>query len=168
VVDQIDGALASSPASRQALIDQHRGVILATNALDPAPRPPPAVWAGDKGQVQVERGFRCVKDPQFLASSLYLKKPERLMALLMVMTLGLLVYAALEYRIRQVLKDHEATFPDQQGTRVQHPTARWVFHDFVGIHWLCQAGQWPIVLNLPAEPQPLRRLLPWAALHVVL
>jgi transposase len=35
------------------------------------------------------------------------------MALVMVMTLCLLVYAALEYRIRQALKDHAATFPDQ-------------------------------------------------------
>jgi hypothetical protein len=65
----------------------------------------------------------------------------------------------LEYRIRQALKDHEATFPDQQGKRIQHPTARWVFHYFVGIHLLCQAGQWPIVLNLTAEHQHLLRLL---------
>lgn len=82
-----------------------------------------------------------------------------MMALLMVMTVCLLVYAAVEYRIRQALNDHEATLPDQQGQRIQHPTARWVFHDFVGIHWLCQAGQWPMVLNLTAEHQHLLRLL---------
>ena len=51
--------------------------------------------AGYKGQARAERGFRFLKDPQFLASSLYLKKPERIMALLMVMTVCLLVYAAL-------------------------------------------------------------------------
>ena len=81
------------------------------------------------------------------------------MALLMVMTVCVLVYAALEYRIRTALKDHEATFPNQQGKRIQHPTARWVFHDFVGSHLLCQAGQWPMVLNLTAEHQHLLRLL---------
>ena len=81
------------------------------------------------------------------------------MALLMVMTVCLLVYAALEYRIRQALNDHAATFPDQKGKRIQHPTARWVFHYFVGIHLLCQAGQWPIVLNLTEEHQHLLRLL---------
>jgi hypothetical protein len=32
----------------------------------------------------------------------------------------------LEYRIRQALKDHAATCPDQKGKRIQHPTARWV------------------------------------------
>jgi transposase len=56
------------------------------------------------------------------------------MALLMVMTVCLLVYAALEYCIRQALQGHDATFPTQQGKRVQTPTARWVLHNFVGIH----------------------------------
>jgi transposase len=94
-----------------------------------------------------------------LASSLYLKKPERIMVLLMVMTVCLLVYAALEYRIRQALKDQEATFPDQKGKRIPNPTARWVFQYVVGIHLLCQASQWPIVLNLTEEHQHLLRLL---------
>ena len=48
------------------------------------------------------------------------------MALLMVMTVCLLVYAALEYRIRNALKDHGATFPKPKGPPVQNPTARWV------------------------------------------
>jgi transposase len=60
----------------------------------------------------MERGFRFLKDPQFLASSLYLKKPERIMALLMVMTVCSLVYAALEYRLRQALRAQQETFPD--------------------------------------------------------
>jgi hypothetical protein len=82
-----------------------------------------------------------------------------MMALLRVMTVCRLVYAALEYRICQARKDHEATCPDHKGQRIQHPTARWVFHDVVGIHLLCQAGQWPMVLNLTEEHQHLRRLL---------
>ena len=63
------------------------------------------------------------------------------MALLMVMTVCLLVYAALEYRIRQALQAQDATFPNQKGQWVQNPTARWVFHYFVGIHLLkyCRA-----------------------------
>jgi transposase len=104
--------------------------------------------------------LRFLKAPQFLASSLYLKKPERIMALLMVMTVCLLVYAALEYRIRQALKDHGATFPDQKGKPTQTPTARWVFHYFVGIHVLLIPGQWdPLVVHLTEEHQSLLRLL---------
>jgi transposase len=158
-VSQIDGALASSLTARQARIDQHSCFILATNELDTAQLPPQELLAGYKGQVHVERGFRFLQDPQFLASSLYLKKPERIMALLMVMTGCLLVYAALEYRVRKALTEHNATFPDQKGKPIQHPTARWVFHYFVGIHVLLIPGQWPLVLNLTEEHQHLLRLL---------
>jgi hypothetical protein len=81
------------------------------------------------------------------------------MALLMVMTVCLLVYAALEYRIRQALKEQGATFPNQKGQPVQNPTARWVLHYFVGIHLLLLPGQWPLVLNLTEAHQQLLRVL---------
>jgi transposase len=159
IVYHIAGALASRLTDRQALVDQQSCFILATNELDEGQLSAPAVLAGYKGQAQAERGFRFLKDPQFLASSLYLKKPERLMALLMVMTVCLLVYAALEYRIRTALKEHEATFPDQKGKRIQNPTARWVFHYFVGIHVLYIPGQGLMILNLTDEHQHLLQLL---------
>jgi transposase len=159
IVYHIAGALASRLTDRQARIDQHSCFILATNELDEGQLSAPAVLAGYKGQAQAERGFRFLKDPQFLASSLYLKKPERIMALLMVMTVCLLVYAALEYRIRTVLKEHAATFPDQKGKRIQNPTARWVFHYFVGIHVLYIPGQGLMILNLTDEHQHLLHLL---------
>jgi hypothetical protein len=124
---QIDGALGSLVAAREALVGQHRCVMLATNELDEHAWSPQALLEGDKGQTQAERGFRFLKEPLFLASSLSLKKPQRIMALLMVMTVWLLVYAALEYRIRQALRAHQATFPNQKGQPIQNPTARWVF-----------------------------------------
>jgi transposase len=156
---QIEGALASSLATREALVTRQSCFILATNELDDAPLPPQAVLQGYKGQKHAERSFRFLKDPHFLASSLYLKKPERIMALLMVMTVCLLVYAALEYRIRHALTGHDATFPNQKGQPIQNPTARWVFQYFVGIHLLLIPGQWPLVLNLTEEHQQLLRLL---------
>jgi transposase len=159
VVYHIDGALVSSLTARQARIDQQSCFILATNELDDTHLPPHELLAGYKGQVHAERGFRFLKDPQFLASSLYLKKPERIMALLMVMTVCLLVYAALEYRLRKALTDHEATFPDQKGKRIHNPTARWVLHYFVGIHVLYIPGQGLFVLNLTDEHQHLLQLL---------
>jgi transposase len=160
VVYLIEGTLASALTTRQALIDQHRCFILATNELDEATLPPQEVLNGYKGQAHIERGFRFLKDPQFLASSLYLKKPARIMALLMVMTVCLLVYAALEYRIRKALQDHDATFPNQKGQPVQNPTARWVFQSFVGIHVLHIPGQWDsVVVNLTEQHQQLLELL---------
>ena len=129
-------------------MDQQSCFILATNELDETQLSPTDLLSDYKGQSQAERGFRFLKDPQFLASTLYLKKPERIMALLMIMTVCLLVYAALEHRIRTALKAHGATFPDQKGKPTQMPTARWVFHCFVGIHVLFLPQQWPSVIHL--------------------
>src|SRR5918996_5911473 len=162
VIYMIEGALASSIAAHQPLVTQQSCFILATNELDNTQLPPQELLAGYKGQALAERGFRFLKDPRFLAASLYLKKPERIMALLMVMTVCLLVYAALEYRIRKALKDHEATLPNQPGKRSQHPTARWVFHYFVGIHVLLIPGEGPLVLNLAEHHQNLLELLGYA------
>jgi len=159
VVYHITGALTSSLAAHAALVAPQSCFLLATNELDDGLLPPPALLAGYKGQAHAERGFRFLKDPRFLAASLYLKKPERIMALLMVMTVCLLVYAALEYRIRKALKDHEATFPNQKGQPVQNPTARWVFQYFVGIHLLRIPGEGAFVLNLKDQHQQLLRLL---------
>jgi transposase len=82
-----------------------------------------------------------------MTSSLYLKSPKRIEALLMVMTLCLLVYAALEYRIRKRLEEENQTFPDQKGKPTPKPTARWVFHAFTGIDFLLMEGK-RTILNL--------------------
>src|SRR5262249_28355280 len=94
LVYHIVAALASRLPARQARVDQQSCFILATNELDEGQLAAQAVLDGYKGQARAERGFRFLKDPQCLASSLYRKKPERIMALLMVMTVCLLVYAA--------------------------------------------------------------------------
>jgi len=159
LVYHIGGALASRLTDRQTRVDQQSCFILATNELDEGQLTSQAVLDGYKGQARAERGCRFLKDPQCLAASLYLKKPERIMALLMVMTVCLLVYAALEYRIRTALKEHGATFPDQKGKRIQNPTARWVFHYFVGMHVLYIPGQGLMILNLTDEHQHLLQLL---------
>ena len=159
VVYSLAGSLASRLATRQALVDQQSCVLFATNELDDTQLPPQELLEGYTSQGHAERGLRLLQDPRFLASSLYLKKPQRSMALLMVMTVCLLVYAALEYRIRNALKHHGATFPHQKGTPGQHPTARWIFHYCVGIHVRFIPGQWPLVLKLTEEPQQLLKLL---------
>jgi hypothetical protein len=157
--DHSEGALTSPLAVREARVAQHRGCILATNELDAGALAPQALLAGYKGQKQAERGFRFRQAPLFLASPLSRKKPQRSMALLMVMTVCLLVDAALEHRRRTTLREPAATFPDQQGHPIQTPTARWVFQCFVGIHLLLRPGQWPLVLNLMDTHEHLLQLL---------
>jgi transposase len=159
IISHSTGALASRLTDRQALVDPQSCFLLATNARDEEQLSAQAVLDGYTGQARAERGFRVLKAPQFWASSLSLKKPERLMALLMVMPVCLLVYATLESRIRTALKEHAATLPDQKGTRIQNPTARWVFHSCVGIHGLYIPGQGLMMLHLTDEHQPLLPLL---------
>lgn len=64
------------------------------------------------------------------------------------MTICLLVYAALEYRIRQGLEKQNRTFLAQKGQAIQNPTCRWVFQAFVGIHLLIVNESQQIVLNI--------------------
>jgi transposase len=81
------------------------------------------------------------------------------MALLMVMPVCLLVYAALADRLRPALNARQATVPDQPGRPSQPPTARWVFQDFVGMHLLLMPEEWPMGLHLTDTHEHLLRLL---------
>lgn len=144
----LTGSVASCLTKRAQMLKTQGLFVLATNELDSDCLPAPQVLDGYKGQSHVEKGFRFLKHPEFLASALFLKKPERIMALLMIMTLCLMVYAALEYRIRKELKERELTVLNQVKKPTNRPTARWIFQWFVGIHVLCMDGQSMGVLNL--------------------
>jgi len=101
-----------------------------------------------KSQQAVERGFRFLKSPDFLTSSLFLKTPERIEALLMVMTCCLMIYAALEHIIRRELAAKNMFFPDMKKKPTQKPTAKWVFWCFIGIHELTIGNETQVVINI--------------------
>jgi len=94
----VEGTLVPSEERIARLIKRKSLFIVATNELDKEALSAEEMLEGYKGQVQVERGFRYLKDPQLLADSLYLQSERRIMASLMIMTLCLLVYSALEWR----------------------------------------------------------------------
>lgn len=114
---------------------QHKGrFVLATNELDEMVLSDAQLLEVYKDQgVTVERGFRFLKDPLFYAESLYLKKPERIMALLMVMTLSLLMYSLAEMRIREALAESGRHIWDQKNRPTSRPTIRWIFMIFEDI-----------------------------------
>lgn len=108
--------------------------IIATNQLKAEKLPAKATLEHYTHQgISVERGFRFLKDPLFFAHSLFLKRPGRIMALIMIMTLSLLIYALAERQLRQALADKKQTVPDQKGKPTQAPTMRWIFQLFEGI-----------------------------------
>ena len=71
----------------------------------------------------------------------------------------MLVYADLEHRIRETLKQHNETFPNQKGKLIANPTARWVFQFFAGIHVLVIGQMRELVLNLNEHHAALLKLL---------
>lgn len=112
-----------------------------------------------KSQSVVEKSFRFLKDPKVVASSLFVQKPERKRAMLFIMTLCLLVYATLEYKIRYELKKRKQTFDNQVGKPIERPTLNWVFQCFEGIDLLYQEQEMIMILNLKSRHQKILDLL---------
>jgi len=152
-------------------IDQHEVTVLArkkaafivaTNILDDQRLAPEQVISTYKEQGGVERGFRFLKDPLFLASSVFVKKPERVIALSFIMVLCLLVYRLAELLLRRQLVATEQTVPNQVNKPTNRPTMRWMFQCFEGIDLLhIRVGsRWQTqVLGLQALHQQILRLL---------
>jgi transposase len=155
--------VTGTPATRllpyRQKLERKSCFIVATNELDQDLLPDTELLQLYKDQQKAERGFRFLKDPQFMASTLFLKSVKRVMALTVIMTLCLLVYAALEYRIRKALREANETFPNQLGRPVANPTARWVFQFFAGIHILTVGHMQALVLNMNDQQWKLLRLL---------
>ena len=135
------------PVHAQSLFEAHgiEGLkyLISTNELDREKLPTEELLTVYKDQNRsVERGFRFLKDPFFFASRFFLKKPSRIMALLMVMGLSLLIYALAEQTLRSKLAESGQSIPDQKGNPTQGPTMRRVFQMFEGIHiLLIETGQ---------------------------
>src|SRR5262249_53656086 len=110
--------------------------LIATNVLDPAQLADHELIQMYTEQHSVERGFSFLKDPLFLASSVYVKKPERIGALSLVMVLCLLVYRLAEHRLREQLAAAGQTVPNQVKKPTDRPTLRWIFQCFEGVDLL--------------------------------
>jgi len=136
--------------------------IVATNILDEQRLSHEQVLSTYKEQGGVERGFRFLKDPLFLASSVFVKKPERVIALSFVMVLCLLVYRLAEHLLRRQLLATEQTLPNQINKPTNRPTMRWIFQCFEGIdllHIRIGSRLRTQVLGLQALHQQVLRLL---------
>ena len=144
------------------LASKKAAFIVATNILDAQRLSPEQVISTYKEQGGVERGFRFLKDPLFLASSVFVKKPERVIALSFVMVLCLLVYRLAEHLLRRQLVATEQTLPNQVNKPTNRPTMRWIFQCFEGIDLLHirSGSRWHTqVLGLQALHQRVLRLL---------
>ena len=97
----------------------------------------PSVLRAYKEQHGVETSFRFLKDP-LIVNDLFLKKPERIEALGMVLMLSLLVWSLIERTLRQYVQEHDTTLPGWDKKRTTKPTTymlTWMFTGIIVIHW---------------------------------
>lgn len=131
---QVQGQIERNELEIESEKNKKGRFILATNDLDKDSYPDERMLSEYKKQQNVEGGFRFLKDPWFMLDSIFLKKPERISSLMMVMTLCLMVYNVAEYRMREALKSSQDTLPNQKGKEISNPTLRWVFQLMEGIN----------------------------------
>jgi transposase len=133
---RLTGQLSLDSSCLEAASKRAGRFILATNVLDSQVLSPDQMLAEYQAQQNTERGFRFLKDPFFFASALFLKNPQRIMALMMIMVVSLLVYTLAQRRLRQALALAHQTIPNQKGKPTAIPTLLWVFQSFLFIRWL--------------------------------
>lgn len=132
--------------------------ILATNLSNTQSYSAERLLQEYKQQQQVERGFRFLKDPLFFTSSVFVKKPQRVEALALVMALTLLVYNLGQRKLRQQLQQSGQTVLDQKQKPTANPTLRWVLQKFQAIH-LVTLETTQQITNLTDERSLIIRLL---------
>ncbi len=93
-----------------------------------------------KGQQVVENSFRELKSPS-MASVIYLKNPERIKALSMLLSLSLLIRAIIQYRMREGLKEFNNENPDVKlragwgGRTLENPTYKLLYEHSVNCYF---------------------------------
>lgn len=132
--------------------------VLATNVLESEQLGEQQALQEYKGQQGNERGFRFLKDPMFFASSVFLKSPERIMALGMIMGVCLLVYNLGQRQLRLALQGANQTLPNQLGKGTPCPTLRWVFQCFMAVHLVVLNGVKQVV-NLTDDRRRILQFL---------
>jgi transposase len=133
--------------------------ILATNVLETQQLEPDDMIVKYKEQQSAERGFGFLKDPLFFTDSVFLKSPERIEALALVMGLCLLVYTLGQRLLRHSLQRTNSQLKNQLGKQTNRPTLRWICQIFQSIHLVSLQGIQQIS-NLTAERMAILNLLP--------
>jgi transposase len=132
-VYQILGSLTKSPEKIEFAQKKKGKFILATNQTDLTQLPDEQMLPEYKRQSNTEQGFHFIKDNAFEVSSIFLKKPERITALMVIMVLSLMVYSFSEFYIRQFLDEAKQTIPNSLKKPTKKPTLKWIFFRFAGI-----------------------------------
>jgi transposase len=160
----VQATLAPNPEAIEVEMTRAGRFILATNVLDTIELSGDEALTEYKDQQSNERGFRFLKDPLFFTSSVFVKSPKRVEALVMVMGLGLLVYSLAQHQLRQALAQAGEGIKNQVGKLTERPTLRWVFQTFQSVHLVLVDGTKQIT-NLTPQRHKVLRFLGAEAMH---
>jgi len=133
--------------------------ILATNRLEKSQFSSDDILIKYKAQQAPERSFGFLKDPLFFADSVFLKSPERIETMAMLMGLCLMVYSIGQRELRKRLNEAKTGLKNQLGKLTNRPTYRWIFQCFQEIHWHVLWGVKQII-NLTEERMLTLRFFP--------
>lgn len=156
---QVSAKLSRNESKISAEILSAGRFIIATNVLDSTALSNDSMLKEYKAQQSCERGFGFLKDPLFFADSIFLKSPERIESLGMIMGLCLLVYTLAQRQIRAALQKSQSTINNQLGKATGRPTLRWIFQCFQSIH-LVSFNQKIHVSNWSQDRDFILNLLP--------
>lgn len=139
--------------------------ILATNILDESKLSCSELLAEYKAQSGTEASFKFIKNDAFEVDSIFLKTPERIVALMMVMTLCLMIYGVSEFDLHKTLQEKEESIPNQLKKQTTKPSMQWVYFLFRAVNELSiqQNGVFQkIVINV--NPL-LKRIISYFGIH---
>ena len=156
---QITGVLKPDTDKIVTLKRKAGRFVIATNKLDLDSFSSDDFLRKYKEQQAPERGFSFLKDPLFFADSVFLKTPQRIETMAMLMGLCLLVYSLGQRAIRSALQTAKTGLKNQLGKLTERPTLRWIFQCFQGIHLVIFQGITQIA-NLNDERQFTLKFFP--------
>jgi len=111
-----------------------------------------------KEQYAIERNFSFLKDDQ-IVNALFLKRPERIEALGLILLIALLIWRLMEQVMRSTLKTTESTVPGWDNKPTARPSAYLLTWTFRGVMVLCIGQTRQLHQPLSATQQAFLRAL---------
>jgi transposase len=111
-----------------------------------------------KEQHAIEKNFGFLKDDQ-IVNALFLKRPERIEALGLILLISLLIWRLMELVMRTELQARDATAPGWDNKPTARPSAYMVTWKFRGVLVLCIDGQRRLAKPLTATQQAFLQAL---------
>jgi transposase len=123
----ITGTLVPKPEAIDTMREQAGCFVLITNVPFEGPSDSDITYDGKtilqayKDQNGIEHNFSFLKDPVVI-NSVFLKKPERIEALGLILVISLLLWRLIELHMRNHLEQQQATIPGWDNKPTQRPT----------------------------------------------